>query len=130
MTVQRNPHDLLVEVADARTVRSLEPDLTAVAAIEARGIVVTATSDDPAFDFVSRFFAPRVGIDADPVTGSAHCALAPYWADRIGRTDLVGRQVSARGGTVHCSVATDEDGADRVLLSGAAVTVTRGELVV
>lgn len=129
LMVARNPHDLLVEVADARSVRRLAPDLAAVAAIDTRGIVVTATSDDPAFDFVSRFFAPRVGVDEDPVTGSAHCALAPYWAPRIGRSDLVGRQVSERGGTVHCTLTTDDDGAPRILLSGSAVTVSRGELL-
>ena len=129
VAVERNAHDLLVELADARTVRLLDPDLSAVAAIDARGIVVTATSDDPAFDFVSRFFAPRVGVREDPVTGSAHCALAPYWAPRIGRADLVGRQVSARGGTVHCTTFTDDDGRSRVLLSGSAVTVSRGQLL-
>lgn len=130
LAVARNSHDLLVELTDARTVRGLAPDLAAVAGIDTRGIVVTATSDDPAFDFVSRFFAPRVGVDEDPVTGSAHCALAPYWAPRIGRDDLVGRQVSARGGTVHCAITADDDGDPRVLLSGAAATVSRGELLV
>lgn len=129
LALARNDRDLVVEVADARTVRGLDPDPEAVAAIETWGIVATATSDDPAFDFVSRFFAPRQGIDEDPVTGSAHCTLAPYWAPRIGRPDLVGRQVSARGGTVHCVVTTDDDGQGRVLLSGSAVTITRGSLL-
>jgi PhzF family phenazine biosynthesis protein len=129
IALARNPHDLLVEVHDARAVRQLEPDLDALAAIDARGVLVTASSDDPAFDFVSRMFAPRVGVDEDPVTGSAHCALAPYWAPRVGRDRLVGRQVSARGGTVHCTLTVD-DGEARVLLSGAAVTVARGTLLV
>jgi PhzF family phenazine biosynthesis protein len=131
LALARNAHDLLVEVDDARTVRTLRPDFAAVAAIEARGILVTASSDDPAFDFVSRFFAPRVGVAEDPVTGSAHCALAPYWSERIGRPDLVGRQVSARGGTVHCTFVPGQDGdPDRVLLEGSAVTVSRGTLLV
>jgi len=131
VALARNSHDLLVEVDDARAVRTIEPDLAAVAEIDARGVLVTASSDDPSFDFVSRMFAPRVGIGEDPVTGSAHCALAPYWAPRIGRLDLVGRQVSARGGTVHCTLVPGVDGdADRVLLAGGAVTVSRGSLLV
>ena len=128
VALARNIHDLLVEVADAATVRDLAPDFAAVAAVDARALVVTAPSDDPAFDFVSRCFGPRVGIDEDPVTGSAHCALAPYWAPRVGRTVLVGRQVSARGGTVHCSLVSAGN-EDRVLLGGRAVTVTRGTLL-
>ena len=128
VALARNVHDLLVEVADAATVRDLAPDFAAVAAVDARALVVTAPSDDPAFDFVSRCFGPRVGIDEDPVTGSAHCALAPYWAPRVGRTGLVGRQVSARGGIVHCSLVSAGN-EDRVLLGGRAVTVTRGTLL-
>jgi PhzF family phenazine biosynthesis protein len=127
VAIARNVHDLLVELADAATVRDLAPDFAAVAAVDARAVVVTAASDDHAFDFVSRCFGPRVGIDEDPVTGSAHCALAPYWAPRVGRVELVGRQVSARGGTVRCRLLASADG-DRVLLGGAAVTVTRGHL--
>ena len=130
VALARSAHDLLVELTDARAVRALDPDPVAVADIDTRGVVVTATSDDPEFDFVSRFFAPRVGVDEDPVTGSAHCALAPYWARRIGRADLVGRQVSARGGTVHCTLVTEGADGHRVLLAGSAVTVWRGTLVV
>jgi len=125
--IARNVHDLLVELADAATVRDLAPDFATVAAVDARAVVVTAPSDDPAYDFVSRCFGPRVGIDEDPVTGSAHCALAPYWAPRVGRVELVGRQVSARGGTVHCRLVAGADG-ERVRLAGTAVTVTRGHL--
>ncbi len=80
VAIARNVHDLLVELADAAAVRDLAPDFAAIAALDARAVVVTAASDDPAYDFVSRCFGPRVGIDEDPVTGSAHCALAPYWA--------------------------------------------------
>jgi PhzF family phenazine biosynthesis protein len=127
VAIARNVHDLLVELPDAATVRDLAPDFTAVAALDARAVVVTAASDDPGFDFVSRCFGPRVGIDEDPVTGSAHCALAPYWAPRAGRTALVGRQVSARGGTVHCRLEHGDDG-DRVRLAGTAVTVAGGHL--
>jgi len=96
-----------------------------LAEAETRGIIVTAAEAGDGHDFVSRFFAPRVGIDEDPVTGSAHCALAPYWAARLGRNGLVGYQASPRGGRVACSVAETD-----VLLSGHAVTVWRGELLV
>jgi PhzF family phenazine biosynthesis protein len=125
--VARNRHDHLVELADAPTVRALVPDLDAIAAIETRAVVVTALADagnPEGADFVSRCFGPRVGIDEDPVTGSAHCALGPWWAARLGRTELVGHQVSARGGIVRVEVRDD-----RVRLGGHAVTVTRGELV-
>ncbi|MHB9034134.1 MAG: PhzF family phenazine biosynthesis protein, partial [Anaerolineae bacterium] len=91
----------------------------------ARGIIVTARSDDPAYDFVSRFFAPLLGINEDPVTGSAHCYLAPYWEARLGKVELQGWQASARGGAVGC-----ERAGERVLLRGQAVTVLRGELAV
>ncbi|MFC5751148.1 PhzF family phenazine biosynthesis protein [Actinomadura rugatobispora] len=117
--------DLLVEVPGEKAVRGLAPDIAAVAAFDARAVIVTAPSDDPAggSDFVSRVFGPRVGIDEDPVTGSAHCALAPYWAGRLGRDALRGRQLSERGGLVR----TEVRGA-RVVLSGDAVTVLDGEL--
>lgn len=90
-----------------------------------RGLIVTARSESADYDFVSRFFAPAVGIDEDPMTGSAHCCLAPFWAMRLGKDQLVGHQVSARGGIVRVRVA-----GDRVLLSGQAVTILRGELLV
>ena len=87
-------------------------------------MIVTARSDDARYDFVSRFFAPAVGVDEDPVTGSAHCCLAPFWAERLGKTKLVGYQASARGGVVGVEIS-----GDRVLLSGNAVTVLRGTLL-
>jgi PhzF family phenazine biosynthesis protein len=127
VAIARNVHDVLVELADAATVRDLTPDFAAVAAVDARAVVVTAPGDELAVDFVSRCFGPRVGIDEDPVTGSAHCALAPYWAPRVGRDALVGRQVSARGGTVGCRLVSGGDG-DRVRLLGRAVTVSSGHL--
>jgi len=85
---------------------------------------VTSPSSSPGFDFVSRFFAPGSGIDEDPVTGSSHCALAPYWGERLGKSEMVGYQTSARGGVVRVRL----DG-DRVKLAGQAITVLRGELV-
>jgi PhzF family phenazine biosynthesis protein len=122
--VGRNRFDLLVELDQEKTVRTLTPDLSALRTIAARGIIVTSAAVAEGFDFVSRFFAPRVGVDEDPVTGSAHCALAPFWGERLGRESLVGYQVSSRGGIVRTRTA-----GDRVILGGQAVTVLRGELV-
>jgi PhzF family phenazine biosynthesis protein len=116
--------DVLAEVESAELVRTLKPDLGLLGAIPARGIIVTARSDAPEFDFVSRFFAPASGVPEDPVTGSAHCSLGPYWSEKLGKTDLVGYQASSRGGVVKVQVRDD-----RVLLGGQAVTVLRGELV-
>lgn len=119
--------DLLVEVADEKTVRALAPDLAAVAALPSkRGLIVTAGAESSAtsgYDFVSRGFFPAVGIDEDPVTGSAHTALAPFWSKRLGRDELVGLQASARSGLVRTALR-----GDRVLLGGRAVTVIDGEL--
>lgn len=107
--------DLVVVVDDPGVVEGLQPDLAAVATVPARGVVVTAPGRaGSGVDFVSRWFGPQSGVAEDPVTGSAHCALAPYWAGRLGRAELVARQVSARGGTVRCTL----DG-DRVVLEGS-----------
>jgi PhzF family phenazine biosynthesis protein len=123
--VGRSHFDVLVEVASEAEVRALKPDMGRLAAVEARGVIVTARADGEArYDFVSRFFAPRVGVAEDPVTGSAHCVLAPYWAAKLGRDELAGFQASRRGGTVRVRAA-----GDRVHLGGRAVTVLRGELV-
>ncbi|MFF9455229.1 PhzF family phenazine biosynthesis protein [Streptomyces flaveolus] len=118
--------DLLVEVADEKTVRGLAPDHKALAAHSRRGIIATARAEDPArgYDYVSRCFFPNVGIDEDPVTGSAHTALAPYWAERLGNPVLTGLQASPRSGRVRTEVR-----GDRTLLSGRAVTVIEGELL-
>ncbi|WP_156724495.1 PhzF family phenazine biosynthesis protein [Streptomyces apocyni] len=118
--------DLLVELADEKTVRALTPDLRALVAHSKRGIIATAVAQDPTrgYDFVSRCFFPRVGIDEDPVTGSAHTALAPHWAPRLGRDDLTGLQASARSGLVRTALR-----GDRTLLTGHAVTVIEGELL-
>ncbi|HZZ47213.1 MAG TPA: PhzF family phenazine biosynthesis protein [Pseudonocardia sp.] len=116
--------DLVVEVADESTVRAARPDYAALAALPHRGVVVTSVAPDGAsYDFVSRFFAPRVGVHEDPVTGSAHTALAPLWSQRFGRSELLGLQASRRSGLVH----TVLDG-ERVHLSGQAVTVLDGTL--
>ena len=122
--VGRNRFDLLVEVDAEATVRRLRPDFTWLSTLASRGVIVTAPSGSPGFDFVSRFFAPGAGIDEDPVTGSAHCCLGPFWGARLRKESLVGLQVSARGGTVGVRLA-----GDRVILGGKAVTVLRGTLV-
>jgi PhzF family phenazine biosynthesis protein len=122
--VGRSPFDWLVELDSEEIVRRLEPNLTFLARMESRGVIVTARGAGGPHDFVSRFFAPAAGVPEDPVTGSAHCALAPFWAERLGRTELVGYQASTRGGTVRTHLV-----GDRVLLGGSAVTVARGEVL-
>jgi PhzF family phenazine biosynthesis protein len=124
ISVSRNQFDYLVELGSEAVVRSLSPEIAALRRVEVRGIIVTARSSDPKFDFISRFFAPNVGVDEDPVTGSAHCALAPYWAERLGKNAMTGYQASVRGGVVRVRLA-----GDRVILGGQAVTVMHGELV-
>jgi PhzF family phenazine biosynthesis protein len=119
----RNRMDYLVEVEDEQTLRDLKPDFPLLAALPARGIIVTSRSASPAYDFVSRFFAPAAGIDEDPVTGSAHCCLGPFWGSRLVKEEMVAYQASARGGVVRVRV-----GEERVYLGGQAVTVLRGEL--
>ncbi|WP_119842055.1 PhzF family phenazine biosynthesis protein [Salinibacter ruber] len=119
--------DYLVRLPDAGAVRALQPTLSPLHTLdEARGVIATAPAEADDVDFVSRFFAPRVGVPEDPVTGSAHCALGPYWAARMGRTELTGLQVSARGGTVRVHLDTPD--AERVALGGRAVTVVDGRL--
>ncbi|MBN2414864.1 PhzF family phenazine biosynthesis protein [bacterium] len=120
----KNRFDYLVEASGADEVRNCRPDMRLLAeAIPARGVMITAASDRPEYDFISRFFAPSIGIDEDPVTGSAHCCLGPYWSAKLGKTALTGYQASARGGAVAVRIE-----GERVLLRGRAVTVIRGEL--
>ncbi|MFH8392298.1 PhzF family phenazine biosynthesis protein [Streptomyces sp. NPDC018036] len=121
-----NTGDLLVELGDEKTVRGLTPDHRALARYSERGIIATARAEDPSrgYDFVSRGFFPNVGIDEDPVTGSAHTALAPFWSERLGRSALTGLQASPRSGLVRTEVC-----GDRTLLSGHAVTVIEGDLL-
>ncbi len=122
--VGRSVYDFLVEVGSEEAVRRLQPDFGLLKTFDVRGTIVTSRSDSPAYDFVSRFFAPGAGIDEDPVTGSAHCCLGPYWSTRLGKNTLVAYQASDRGGTVRVRLVDD-----RVVLGGRAVTVLRGFLV-
>ncbi|ARU31578.1 isomerase [Sulfuriferula sp. AH1] len=114
--------DYLAVFDSEAIVRAIMPDQNLLAQLDLRGVIVTAPGTDT--DFVSRFFAPKFGIPEDPVTGSAHCALAPYWASKLGRNILRARQVSRRGGTLTCEVK-----ADRVVLSGCAVTFMEAEII-
>jgi PhzF family phenazine biosynthesis protein len=122
--VGRARFDYLVEVESEEAVRGLAPDFAALERIEARGVVVTSRASTPGYDFVSRFFAPRVGVREDPVTGSSHCALMPFWSERLHKTALTAYQASPRGGVIRLRLE-----GDRVVLGGQAVTVLRGELV-
>ena len=122
--VGKNRMDYLVEVESEAAVRALQPDFTRLRSLPVRGVMVTARSSDGGCDFVSRFFAPGSGVDEDPVTGSAHCCLAPYWGAKLGKTEMTAHQVSARGGVVRVRNA-----GDRVILGGQAVTVLRGDLL-
>lgn len=123
--VGKSRYYLLVEVADEVTLRDLTPDLGLLAHIPTMGVIVTSRAATEGFDFVSRFFGPAVGVAEDPVTGSAHCCLGPYWSKRLGKRTFTALPASPRGGTVRVAI----DG-DRVTLSGRAVTVFRGELLV
>lgn len=123
VAISRNEYDYLIEVESEDIVKNIKPNFSALMNVEARGIGVTSRSTSADYDFVSRFFGPRVGINEDPVTGSAHCALAPYWQAKLGKDEMVGYQASARGGVVRVRVV-----GERVMLSGQAVTVMRGEL--
>jgi PhzF family phenazine biosynthesis protein len=116
--------DCLVEVESEAVVRGIQPGFARLSAIPVRGVIVTSRASTPGYDFVSRFFGPRVGVPEDPVTGSAHCVLSPFWSARLGRAELIGYQASPRGGMV----LTRLDG-ERVRLGGQAVTVLRGELL-
>ncbi|MBI4720535.1 MAG: PhzF family phenazine biosynthesis protein [Chitinivibrionia bacterium] len=119
----KNSFDYIIEVESEDAVRRLDPDFAALRALDERGVMVTSAADTPGYDFVSRFFAPAVGINEDPVTGSAHCCLGPYWGARLGKKEMVAFQASARGGIVRVRL----DG-KRVKLGGRAITVIRGEL--
>jgi predicted PhzF superfamily epimerase YddE/YHI9 len=122
--VGRNQFDYLVELESEDEVRRLAPDFARLSCLEVRGVIVTSRSSTPQYDFVSRFFAPRAGVNEDPVTGSAHCCLGPYWQGRLGKSEFTAFQASARGGMVRVRVV-----GDRTFLGGQAVTVCRGELV-
>ena len=121
--VGKNQFDYLVEVESEEILRSLQPDMTRLSQIPVRGVIVTCAATTPGYDFISRFFAPRVGVPEDPVTGSAHCCLAPYWSEKLHKQSMLAYQASPRGGELRLRL---ED--DRVLISGQAVTILQGEL--
>ena len=125
-SISKNDVNFLVEIQSEKALEALRPDFAAVAKLPAQGIIATAIADDDTTDFVSRYFAPAVGIDEDPVTGSAHASLAPYWQEKLGKDAMVARQISQRGGVIK---VTCEAG-DRVTVSGQAVTVMSGTLAV
>lgn len=120
-----NRMDYLVEMETEEAVRALDPDFVRLAQLPVRGLIVTSLTSMPGYDFVSRFFAPAAGVPEDPVTGSAHCCLGPYWHSRLDKTELTAYQCSRRGGTVKVRVTPE-----RVFLGGQAVTVLRGDLQV
>ncbi len=121
--VGQSKFDYLVETESENTVREMKPDFNILRTIPCRGVIVTAKSDSKEFDFVSRYFAPAYGIDEDPVTGSTHCCLAPYWSKQLGKTEFTALQASSRSGILHVTLQ-----GDRVILGGQAVTVLKGKL--
>ncbi len=122
--IGKNEFDYLVEVDSEEVVRNMRPNFWLLKSVPTRGVIVTSRASTEGYDFVSRFFGPQVGVDEDPVTGSAHSCLTPYWGRKLGKDTMVGYQASARGGILRVRL----DG-ERVLISGQAVTVLRGELV-
>lgn len=121
----RSRFDLLVELPDSRAVRDYSPDFSQLAAADCRGVIITAESPDESWDFVSRFFAPAVGVDEDPVTGSAHCCLTPYWGEKLQKREMNARQVSSRGG--HLELVWQ---GERVKLIGTAIEILKGNLTI
>lgn len=124
VAVAKNVFDYMVEIESEEELRALKPDHSALRKIPVRGVIVTARSSNPDFDFVSRFFAPGSGVDEDPVTGSTHTALGPYWGAKLGKTEMTGFQASARGGVVRIRL-----NGDRIVLAGQAVTVMQATLL-
>lgn len=117
--------DYIVEVEDQKTVKNLQPDLALMKMMTTRGVIVTAAAEEADIDFVSRCFFPALGIDEDPVTGSAHCCLGPYWAKKLGKRELKAKQISERGGELALSV--DDE---RIFIYGQAVTVLKGDILI
>jgi PhzF family phenazine biosynthesis protein len=124
LEVWQNSLGYLVLMDSEATVRQLQPDFGQMADLPVHGVIITSAADRPPYDFVSRFFAPQIGVNEDPVTGSAHCCLAPFWRDRLGKSEFLAYQASARGGIVKARCE-----GDRVVLGGQAVTVMRGSLI-
>lgn len=123
--VGKNRMDYIVEIEDQKTLQSLQPDLALMKMMTTRGVIVTAASDEADFDFVSRCFFPALGIDEDPVTGSAHCCLGPYWAKKLGKRELKAKQISERGGELNLSLQDE-----RIFIYGQAVTVLKGDILI
>lgn len=121
--VAQNSLGYLVELESTAAVQNLRPNFAALGKFPVHGVIVTSRGHAP-YDFVSRYFAPAIGIDEDPVTGSAHCCLGPYWREKLGKSTFLAHQASARGGVVKV-----QDDGDRVRLSGQAVTVFKGDLL-
>ena len=124
LAVTKNVFDYMVEVESEQELRAITPDHTLLRKIPVRGVIVTTRSSTPKFDFISRFFAPGSGVDEDPVTGSAHTALGPYWGAKLGKTEMTGFQASARGGVVRVRL-----NGDRIILGGQAVTIMQATLL-
>ena len=122
--VGKSEFDFLVEAESEAAIRDMAPDFQVLENVTMRGCIVTARSDDSRYDFVSRFFSPGVGVKEDPVTGSAHCCLGPFWAKRLKKEELTAYQVSTRGGVVRMRIL-----GDRIILGGKAVTVLQGDLL-
>jgi len=120
----KNRFDYLIEVSSEDEVRGLAPDFSSLSQIPMRGVIVTSRASTPGFDFVSRFFAPSVGVNEDPVTGSAHCCLAPFWQKKLRKKTLTAYQASERGGVLRIRLNSP----DRVAIAGTAVTVWKGSL--
>jgi len=125
LSICKTRTNYLMEVANEEMVRTLKPDMAVIRRLPAQGVIVTSRASTPGFDFVSRYFAPKVGIDEDPVTGSAHCTLGPYWSAKLGKDEFRAYQASERGGVLNVRVA-----GDRVIIGGSAVTVFKAELLV
>ena len=123
--IGKSKFDYLVQVDSEETVRALKPDFPALKNIPVRGVIVTTRAVSPGYDFISRFFAPAAGVNEDPVTGSAHCTLGPFWSRQLGKKEFLAYQASERGGTLRVRIA-----GDRVYLCGNAVTIFQGEMVV
>ncbi len=134
-TVTKSDVNYLIELHSEKVLQALEPDFDEIKKLPVHGIIATAPADSEEYDFVSRYFAPAVGINEDPVTGSAHTSLAPYWQEKLGKSEMLAQQISARGGTirVRCALSDSNTASDteknRILISGQAVTTLKGELL-
>lgn len=126
--VSKNDINYLVEIQSESALARLQPDFAEMKKLPVQGVIATAPADSEDYDFVSRYFGPAVGINEDPVTGSAHASLAPYWQEKLGQSEMIAKQISARGGVVRVRYNNSDDPADRVFVSGQAVTIMKGEL--